>query len=166
MKTVVTVGNPRTTQCQKPTGLLGRFVLWRMNASHSSVTDWGLAHVTIEKNFTVLDIGCGGGRTIGKLAAAATEGKVYGVDYSQEAVAASKRTNAQLVTNGRIEVRHGSVSQLPFPVRSCHGSGNALLVARSARRYARSFPRCEDWREAGGDRGSLSRSKHDGCKAR
>lgn len=115
MKTVVTVGNPRTTQCQKPTGLLGRFVLWRMNASHSSVTDWGLAHVTIEKNFTVLDIGCGGGRTIGKLAAAATEGKVYGVDYSQEAVAASKRTNAQLIANGRIEVRHGSVSQLPFP---------------------------------------------------
>src|ERR1700746_314161 len=104
MKTVVTVGNPRATQCQKPTGLLGRFVLWRMNASHSSVTDWGLTHVTIEKNFTILDVGCGGGRTIGKLAAAATEGKVYGVDYSEEAVAASKHTNARLIAAGRVEV--------------------------------------------------------------
>lgn len=85
-----------------------------MNASHSSVTDWGLTHVTVEKNFTVLDVGCGGGRTIGKLAAAATEGKAYGVDYSEEAVAASKRTNAQFVAAGRVEVGHGSVSQLPF----------------------------------------------------
>lgn len=114
MKTVVTVGNPRTTQCQKPTGLLGRFVLWRMNASHSSVTDWGLTHVFVEKNFTVLDVGCGGGRTIGKLAMAATEGKVFGVDYSEEAVVASKRTNARLVVADRVEVRNGSVSKLPF----------------------------------------------------
>ena len=29
-------------QCRKPTGWLGRFVLWSMNSSHSKVTDWGL----------------------------------------------------------------------------------------------------------------------------
>ena len=33
-------------------------------------------------------------------------GKVYGVDYSEEAVAASKSTNAQLVAAGRVEVQH------------------------------------------------------------
>lgn len=114
MQKVVLVGSPRTTQCQKPRGLFGRFVLWRMNVSHSGVTDWGLSHIAIEKNLTILDVGCGGGRTISKLAAAATQGKVYGVDYSEEAVAASKRTNANLVRQGRVEVRHGSVSQLPF----------------------------------------------------
>lgn len=115
MKTVtVSVGN-RVTQCQKPTGWLGRFTLWRMNSSHSKVTDWGLTHISIEKHFTILDVGCGGGRTISKLAAAATQGKVYGVDYSEESVAASKRTNARWIEIGRVEVRHGSVSQLPFP---------------------------------------------------
>jgi ubiquinone/menaquinone biosynthesis C-methylase UbiE len=102
-------------QCSKPTGWFGRFTLWRMNASHSKLTDWGLAHVSIENHYTILDVGCGGGRTISKLAAIATQGKVYGVDYSEESVAAAKRTNAQWIDLGRVEVRHGSVSKLPFP---------------------------------------------------
>ena len=103
------------SQCQKPRGWLGRFVLWRMNLSHSRVTDWGLTHIPIEDHDTILDAGCGGGRTIGKLAARATRGKVYGVDYSEESVAASKRTNARWIDMGRVEVRNGSVSQLQFP---------------------------------------------------
>ena len=102
------------TQCQKPTGWLGRFTLWRMNASHSRLTDWGLAHIQIEKHHTILDVGCGGGRTVSKLAAIATQGRVYGVDYSEESVAATKRINARWISIGRVEVHHGSVSQLPY----------------------------------------------------
>jgi ubiquinone/menaquinone biosynthesis C-methylase UbiE len=86
-----------------------------MNSSHSKLTDWGLAHISIENHCTILDVGCGGGRTISKLAAIATQGKVYGVDYSDESVATTKRTNAQWIDLGRVEIRHGSVSQLPFP---------------------------------------------------
>jgi ubiquinone/menaquinone biosynthesis C-methylase UbiE len=104
----------KVSQYSKPTGWLGRFTLWRMNSSHSKLTDWGLAHISIEKHSTILDAGCGGGKTIRKLAAMATQGKVYGVDYSEESVAASKRINVQLIKAGRVEVRHGSVSQLPF----------------------------------------------------
>jgi ubiquinone/menaquinone biosynthesis C-methylase UbiE len=86
-----------------------------MNASHSKLTDWGLQHVSTENHFTVLDVGCGGGRTVSKLAAIATQGKVCGVDHSEESVAASRRTNARWIDLGRVEVRNGSVSQLPFP---------------------------------------------------
>lgn len=86
-----------------------------MNSGHSKLTDWGLKHVSIENHFTILDVGCGGGRTVSKLAGMATQGKVYGVDYSEESVAAAKRTNSQWIELGRVEIRHGSVSQLPFP---------------------------------------------------
>jgi ubiquinone/menaquinone biosynthesis C-methylase UbiE len=86
-----------------------------MNSSHSKLTDWGLEQISIENDHTILDIGCGGGRTVSKLAAIATQGKVYGVDYSEESVAATRKTNAQWIGHGRVEVRHGSVSQLPFP---------------------------------------------------
>jgi hypothetical protein len=48
-----------------------------MNARHSGVTDWGLSHISVKKQFTILDISCGGGRTVSKLAAAATEGKIW-----------------------------------------------------------------------------------------
>ena len=86
-----------------------------MNSSHSKLTDWGLEQISIDDHYTILDIGCGGGRTVSKLAAVATQGKVYGVDYSEESVAATKRTNARWIDLGRVEVRLGSVSQLPFP---------------------------------------------------
>src|SRR5215472_5585011 len=114
MKTIVVASSGRVSQCQKPRGWLGRLVLWIMNSRHSNVTDWGLGHVSIEKHYTILDVGCGGGRTLSKLAESATQGKVYGIDYSEESVVGSKRTNARWIDMSRVEVRHGSVSQLPF----------------------------------------------------
>jgi SAM-dependent methyltransferase len=103
----------RVNQCQKPTGWLGRLVLWNMNSRHSKVTDWGLSHISIEKHDTILDVGCGGGRTVSKLAAIATQGKVYGLDHSQESVAVAKRTNRRWDL-ARVEIWEGSVSRLPF----------------------------------------------------
>jgi ubiquinone/menaquinone biosynthesis C-methylase UbiE len=104
----------QVNQCSKPTGWLGRISLRRMNAGHSKLTDWGLKQISIQNHYTILDVGCGGGRTVGKLAAIATQGKVYGIDFSEESVAASKRTNAQWIDLGRVEIRHSAVSQLPF----------------------------------------------------
>jgi len=106
-----------------------------MNSSHSKLTDWGLEHISIENHHTILDAGCGGGRTVSKLAAIATRGKVYGVDYSEESVAATKRTDARWIDLGRVEIRHGSVSQLPFPdgmLDLVTTVRNTLLVAQFA----------------------------------
>jgi ubiquinone/menaquinone biosynthesis C-methylase UbiE len=105
-------------QLRKPSRWGGRFFLWIMNMSHSSVTDWGLQHVHAEEDFTILDVGCGGGRTIEKLAALAGRGKVYGADYAKGSVAASAARNAGLIEAGRVEVKNASVSQLPFPENS------------------------------------------------
>ncbi|HKE55271.1 MAG TPA: class I SAM-dependent methyltransferase [Pyrinomonadaceae bacterium] len=102
-------------QVRKPTRLVGRPFLWLMNHSHSGVTDWGLTHVRVEKQSSVLDVGCGGGRTIQKLAAMASEGTVFGVDYSAESVAAARAKNATLIKTGRVDIRQASVSKLPFP---------------------------------------------------
>ena len=101
-------------EVRKPSRWVGRFFLWIMNHSHSSLTDWGLKHVTVGKTFTILDVGCGGGRTIQKLAAIATEGVVYGVDYAKGSVAASRAKNARSVQAGRVAIAQGTVSKLPF----------------------------------------------------
>src|SRR5215469_4115255 len=107
-------GNSILAQYRKPSGWLGRFLLWKMNRQHSPLTDWGLTHIPIGQNDTILDVGCGGGRTVSKLAAAATQGKVYGLDYSPESVAASTRNNARSIASGHVQIRQESVSQLPF----------------------------------------------------
>jgi SAM-dependent methyltransferase len=102
-------------QVRKPSRWIGRPFAWIMNRSHSALTDWGLTHVAIEKTFTILDVGCGGGRTIEKLAARAASGRVDGVDYAEGSVAASRGHNAELIRAGRVDVRRASVSKLPFP---------------------------------------------------
>jgi ubiquinone/menaquinone biosynthesis C-methylase UbiE len=51
----------------------------------------GLEHISIEKHHAILDVGCGGGRTVSKLATIATQGKVYGIDYSDESIAATNK---------------------------------------------------------------------------
>jgi len=107
--------NSRVNQCQNPTGWLGRLVLRNMNSRHSKVTDWGLSHASIGKQDIILDVGCGGGRTVSKLAAIATQGKVYGIDHSAESVAMAVRTNKQWIDIARVEVWEASVSRLPFP---------------------------------------------------
>jgi ubiquinone/menaquinone biosynthesis C-methylase UbiE len=114
-ETAVAASTRRVSQCQRPRGWVGRFVLWQMNSRHSKVTDWGLAHVSVNERDTILDAGCGGGRTVSKLAAMATQGKVYGIDFSEASVAASKRFNAHWIEMGRVEIGHASVSQLLFP---------------------------------------------------
>ncbi|HEY6444868.1 MAG TPA: class I SAM-dependent methyltransferase [Acidobacteriaceae bacterium] len=109
-------GKPTATDrlCRKPSGFLGRLSLRNMNKRHSPLTDWGLSHMAVPPNWTILDIGCGGGRTLEKLAAA-TKGEVCGVDHSPDSVAASTNRNAQAVADGRVRIVQGSVSALPFP---------------------------------------------------
>jgi SAM-dependent methyltransferase len=102
-------------QVRKPSRWIGGRFLRAMNIAHSPLTDWGLGHLTIARNFTILDAGCGGGRTVAKLARTAPEGKVHGIDYSSESVAVSRRENAGAIAAGRVGIEKASVSRLPFP---------------------------------------------------
>jgi len=91
-------------------GLVGRL----MNIEHGNVSDWGLKHISIDADSRILDIGCGGGRTIRKLAEAAPHGRVYGVDYSYDMVMLSRKINKSLIEKKRVEIICGEVSSLPF----------------------------------------------------
>jgi ubiquinone/menaquinone biosynthesis C-methylase UbiE len=104
----------RLKNARKPTGRFGRLLIRAMNISHYRLTDWGLSHLSIGKQDTILDLGCGGGGTIHKLAKIATNGKVYGIDFSDESVMVSRMTNKQFIQMGRVEIQQSSVSCLPF----------------------------------------------------
>jgi SAM-dependent methyltransferase len=102
-------------QVRKPSGPLGRRMARAMNLGHSTMTDWGLQQVPTPRNATILDVGCGGGRTVQKLAELAPGGKVVGLDYSAASVAVSRDTNANAIAAGRVRIEAGSVAALPFP---------------------------------------------------
>jgi SAM-dependent methyltransferase len=102
------------SQCQKPSGWIGRFIVWNMNSRHSRLTDWGLSQIEVKRQNKVLDVGCGGGKTVNKLAALAREGKVFGIDYSDVSVSVAKKLNAHSIEQGRVEIHEASVLELPF----------------------------------------------------
>ena len=99
-------------QVKKPTRFVGRLFAWLMNGSHATLTDWALTHLEVNKDAKVLDVGCGGGRTIEKLAGIVAA--VYGVDYAAGSVAASRAHNRRLIAEGKVFIEEASVSQLPF----------------------------------------------------
>ena len=101
-------------QIRRPTGLLGRLLVRGMNRTPHERTNWGLQHVAIGEEYIILDVGCGGGRTIDKLAERAPFGKIYGVDISDDSVNVAKRYNRDLLEAGRSEIQVSGVSSLPF----------------------------------------------------
>lgn len=97
---------------RKPQGKLGNIQLKSMNKEHTPVSLWGLKHLNINPEDIVLDVGCGGGININRMAKDAK--KVYGIDYSIESVKLSREVNEKLIDNGQVEIHEGNVKDLPF----------------------------------------------------
>lgn len=101
-------------QCKKPSGEQGKIIADGMNERHYELTSWGMNHFSIAPDSIILDVGCGGGRTIHRMAAIAFQGKVFGIDYSPDCVTWSTAYNREWVEEGRVEILQASVSDLPF----------------------------------------------------
>ena len=102
-------------QFKCPRGRQGRIVAALMNRGHKTLTTWGLTHVVIQSNFTILDVGCGGGKTVNRLAEMTPQGKVFGVDYSSDMVEYTRKLNRKLVEQGRVEIVEGSADRTGLP---------------------------------------------------
>ena len=101
-------------QCKKPSGRFGRFLAAGMNYGHSGLTKWGLGFIDITSDIDALDIGCGGGKTVRRLAGIITDSKIVGIDYSPDAVVVARRKNRALINEGRVEIFQEAVSSMRF----------------------------------------------------
>ena len=101
-------------QFKCPKGKDGLTVAKMMNTHHSTLTDWGLKKTEIKPNFVVLDVGCGGGETLKKLAQKTPQGKIYGIDHSKDMVDFSKQVNKEAVTKEQVFVVEGNIEKMKF----------------------------------------------------
>ncbi|WP_392889625.1 class I SAM-dependent methyltransferase [Eubacterium limosum] len=106
---VTEAGNPR-----KPQGEAGKIMIERMNESHAEMTAWALDKLDLKPTDKVLDVGCGGGAALKRLSGRIDGGKLYGIDYSEVSVEASKELNKADIGRGKMEIHQGSVSKMPF----------------------------------------------------
>lgn len=106
--------NKLIQQAKKPEGFIGLIMVRIMNSAHHKKTKWGLSKLVLDKKSKGLDIGCGGGNTLSILSQFAYEGKICGIDYAHEAVKESIKKNQKEVDSGLVEVKHGSVLNIPY----------------------------------------------------
>jgi len=79
---------------------------------------WVVELLNVASNESVLEVGFGPGTAVRRLSALAAH--VAGVDPSPEMVAQARARNAVAIENGRVELRHGSVDDLPFAGDTFH----------------------------------------------
>lgn len=112
-RAVTEAGNPGN-----PQGEYGEQMLERMNRSHAEVTSWALDQLSYKAGERALDIGCGGGATMARLAkriqAAGSTGHVSGIDHSEVSCEASGQYNKDAIQAGQMDVACASVEALPF----------------------------------------------------
>ena len=96
----------------QPQGLLGRLGGVIMARTNDACGAWVIELLNVASNESVLEVGFGPGMAIRRLSALAAH--VAGVDPSREMVAQARARNAIAIENGRVELRHGSVGDLPF----------------------------------------------------
>ena len=101
-------------QFSNPVGDDGNDTLKHMNEHHRDLAEWALSVIPDISPKKVLDVGCGGGMLISLLSERFTDTRLTGIDISVDAVEFTKRTNAGIIQDGRLDVIRGSVSELPF----------------------------------------------------
>lgn len=107
--------NKLIEQAKKPDSIVGSLMLRIMNSTHTGMNKWALEKFNIREETVLLDIGCGGGKTIKMLSSIITNGKIYGIDYSEQSVRESIRENAQEIEAEKVHIVQASVTDIPFP---------------------------------------------------
>lgn len=95
-----------------PKGDGGTQILSNMNENHGDLTSWGFEHINFGKK--VLDIGCGGGGAIARLAKMYPEATICGCDISPTSIECSTEKNKELIKAGRLSLKVSNVSNLDY----------------------------------------------------
>jgi SAM-dependent methyltransferase len=108
-----------------PTGTLGRLAGRLMAIKNAGMNEFAVEMLGVQPYDQVLEIGFGHGRTIRTIAERANAGFVAGIDLSDVMVRQAAKYNLDLIVADRVELRQGSVADLPY---ECGRFTKALAV--------------------------------------
>ncbi len=101
-------------QLSHPEGVVGRIVARLMNHFNRDMSRRAIAALEVARGDDVLEIGFGGGASLGPLLVAAGTGKVTALDPSETMVLGAQRRFASALREDRLRLRLGRVEHLPF----------------------------------------------------
>ena len=101
-------------QAANPRGFFGRFFGRMMARSNFDSNKWVVSLLDIKDYDHVLEIGFGAGTAIKEILKIATNGHVSGIDISKLMVDQATSLNQKAVTEGRLDLRLGDVTSMPW----------------------------------------------------
>jgi ubiquinone/menaquinone biosynthesis C-methylase UbiE len=105
-------------QFRNPKGFFGRIAGLLMVMTNRRINRFVVEMLDVQEHDRVLEIGFGPGVCIAMLADRAINGLVVGVDPSPTMLAQAGARNRIAVHSGRVELKVGSVSAIPYPDES------------------------------------------------
>ena len=101
-------------QGRMPSGVFGNVVASVMQRETEDLNQSVIELLEIGRGDQVLDIGCGNGRSLSRLAGESGDGLITGVDHSELMCRRAAANNRQLITDGRVKVECAASDDLPF----------------------------------------------------
>ena len=106
------------SQFGHPRGLLGRIVGKILAAENRERIEWTVRKLKPQPDDHILEIGFGPGVSIEFLAQHVQQGQIAGVDISDVMVEQATKRNQVAVQAGRVDLRVGTATDLPYEARS------------------------------------------------
>jgi ubiquinone/menaquinone biosynthesis C-methylase UbiE len=104
-----------TGQFMRPSGWAGKFFGYVMASKNAAMNRLAVVLLDVKPDDQILEVGFGPGLAIEWTAARAVQGFVAGVDLSDVMVAQAAARNKQAIQAGRVELKQGTVLNLPYP---------------------------------------------------
>jgi SAM-dependent methyltransferase len=98
-----------------PRGIWGAIIGYSMAWTHRTRNTWVLSLLELQAEDRVLEVGFGPGTAIEHVARLATRGFVAGIDPSEVMLRQASGRNRNHIRQGRVELKLGSMSAIPYP---------------------------------------------------
>lgn len=105
-------------QSARPSGVAGRVLGRIMRVETAAANEATIAAAGISTDAQVLDLGCGAGHTVRRVAERLTTGRVTGIDPSPSMVVMARRHARSAIARGRAQVIPGRAEEISWPSAS------------------------------------------------
>lgn len=113
---ISSIRNYLANQARQPTGWFGRTVATRVfDHENKQMHQFGLQVMQPEDNNQILEIGFGSGYFISELASYIDDGKICGIDISEDMVKVASKRNREWITQDKLELKQASIENIPYP---------------------------------------------------